>query len=77
MVNTSGVPNLSVEQYRVVMNIVVLESRIDGIVKAGKSLKNNSKSLYGLEYEYKRKMEELTWGYAPKEFWERILKTQT
>jgi len=74
MVNTHGVPNLTVEQYRKAMNVIVLESRIDGVVNARKQLKNYGQTLMGLEYEYAKRLSDLTWGLAPEDFWNNLLK---
>ena len=77
MVHSQGVPNFTVEQYRKAMNVIVLESKIDGINRSRIELKNYGRSLHGLEFDYKKKLDELTWGYAPKDFWENLLKQHT
>ena len=73
MVNTQGVPNFTVEQYRILMNVVVLESKIDGVEQARKQLKNDFGRLHLLDYTFKKKLRDLTDDMEPQMFWKILL----
>ena len=75
IIKNQGAPNFSQEQYQLAMNIVALESRIEGIKKTKEYLKNVNQELELLIFLEGKKITELTGNLAPEIFWKKILIT--
>ena len=76
MVRTQGVPNFTVEQYQKAMNVLVLESRIEGMVKLKRHLKQHSSHLDSLVYQEGKKLLLLTGNVPAKDFWDSLLRSR-
>jgi|GEM_PF-4586028 len=72
-------PKMTLEQYQKTMNIVSLENRIMGIMKARRKIEDakHSGQLDYMIYLEGRKLTELTENLPEKDFWERLLVTKT
>lgn len=68
-------PNLTLEQYRRTMNVVALENRILGMIKARKKIEGSKYSgqLDYLIYLEGKKLSNLTGNIPEKDFWESLL----
>lgn len=74
IVNTKGLPNFTPEQYKLAMNIISLENRMAGIIRAKRYIPA-SKHLGQLDlllYKEGKKLVELTGNIPEKYFWEQL-----
>ncbi|WP_299528970.1 hypothetical protein [Ulvibacterium sp.] len=78
LIKMRGIPNLTLEQYQRTMNVVSLENRIMGIIKARKKIEGakHSGQLDYLIYLEGRKLADLTDNMPEKDFWERLLNSE-
>jgi hypothetical protein len=66
-IGSDGIPHLDVKQFKVMMNIVFLEGKIDGIkYKAGKSTDELKPEKDIDVYDFQERLKILTNGIAPQ-----------
>nr|WP_299488564.1 hypothetical protein [uncultured Allomuricauda sp.] len=73
IVKVNGLPNFTLEQYQKAMNIMVLECRIEGVIKSKKEI-NDTYKLDMLVYRESKKLAELTGNIPEKDFWYTLFK---
>lgn len=72
IVDTSGAPRLSVKAFKIYMNIVSLESRIDALDKAKRLPNINSDTVTFINSELYKKLTFLTQGKSPDEVFRNL-----
>ncbi|WP_115460655.1 hypothetical protein [Winogradskyella aurantiaca] len=78
LIKAYGIPQLTVEQFQKVMNIVVLESRIAEQNLISKRLTGDAKVMVGKRnYSSYNQLNNLTQRKEPKELFEEIIRAES
>ena len=74
LVKANGLPNFTLEQYKVTINILALEYRIDGMIKAKKKVLDSkfSGQLDFMVFQEGKRLIEITGNVPEKDFWQGL-----